>query len=131
MFFSSCACLLQIPFIRDLWLWTSCVDASKPVAANVLRHHLSVLVYPGGTVTTQLLDRAVVNEGSVNDGDDGGPGVGEAEQIRTEYGKENIHLKSRKGFVRLAMEEGAHLVPIYVFGETSLYKVPPTPKSNN
>lgn len=84
----------KIPFIRDLWLWTSCVDASKPVAANVLRHHLSVLVYPGG----------------------------EAEQIRTEYGKENIHLKSRKGFVRLAMEEGAHLVPIYVFGETSLYK---------
>jgi hypothetical protein len=49
--------------------------------------------------------------------------VGEAEQLRTEYGKEKIHLKSRKGFVRLAMEEGAHLVPIYVFGETSLYKV--------
>ena len=43
--------LLQIPFIRDLWLWTSCVDASKSVAANVLRHHLSELVYPGGTVT--------------------------------------------------------------------------------
>ena len=67
----------------------------------------------------------------MNDGDDG-HGVGEAEQIRTEYGKENIHLKSRKGFVRLAMEEGAHLVPIYVFGETSLYKVSPNLlKSNN
>jgi hypothetical protein len=52
------------------------------------------------------------------------PSTGEAEQIRTEWGKEKIYLKSRKGFVKLAMEEGAHLVPIYVFGETSLYKVP-------
>jgi hypothetical protein len=84
----------KVPLIRDIWLWTSCVDASKPVAVGVLRSGRSVLVYPGG----------------------------EAEQIRTEYGKEKIYLESRKGFVRLAIEEGAQLVPIYVFGETSLYK---------
>ncbi|KAL6061690.1 Monoacylglycerol O-acyltransferase 3b [Balamuthia mandrillaris] len=84
----------QLPIIREVWLWTNCVDASRPVALNVLRNGMSVLVYPGG----------------------------EAEQIRTDYGKEILWLRSRKGFVRLALETGSPIVPVYVFGETSLYK---------
>jgi hypothetical protein len=82
-----------IPVIRDVWLWTNCVDASREVAGNVLRKGYSIIVYPGG----------------------------EAEQLRTQKGREILWLKSRKGFVRLALEEGAHLVPVYVFGETSMY----------
>jgi hypothetical protein len=83
-----------VPFIRELWLWTSCVDASREVATKVLRDiKSSIFVYPGG----------------------------EKEQILTEYQKHKVFLSSRKGFVRLALREGAALVPVYAFGETDLY----------
>ena len=39
----------------------------------------------------------------------------------TERGQHRIYLKSRKGFVKLALQHGCSLVPIYVFGETDLY----------
>jgi hypothetical protein len=82
-----------IPFIRELWLWSYCVDASKKTAIKVMRDlKTSVFVYPGG----------------------------EKEQIETIF-KENRVMSSRKGFIRLAIEEGADLVPVYAFGETNLY----------
>lgn len=83
-----------VPVIRELWLWSYCVDASKSVAVRAMKeHHCSIFVYPGG----------------------------EKEQLETEYRKHKIVLKERKGFVKLAMQQGAQLVPVYAFGETSLY----------
>jgi hypothetical protein len=83
-----------VPFIRELWLWSSCVDASREVATKLLRDkNCSLFVYPGG----------------------------EKEQIQTEYQKHKVFLSSRKGFVRLALKEGAELVPVYAFGESDLY----------
>jgi len=38
-------------------------------------------------------------------------------------GKQRVYLNNRKGFARLAVEFGCDLVPIYAFGETSLYSV--------
>lgn len=82
-----------IPFIRELWLWSYCVDASKKTAIKVMRDlKASVFVYPGG----------------------------EKEQIETIF-QQNRIMSSRKGFIRLAIEEGADLVPVYAFGETNLY----------
>jgi hypothetical protein len=83
-----------VPFIREMWLWSYCVDASKKTAVKVLRDlKASVFVYPGG----------------------------EKEQIETRYGEQRVFLSSRKGFIRLAIEEGAEVVPVYAFGETDLY----------
>jgi len=85
--------LFKIPVVREISLWTGCVDASRAVAEGLLDKGYSVVVLPGG----------------------------EAEQIRTVYQKEGVYLKNRKGFVKLAMRKGIPIVPVYVFGASDYY----------
>ena len=86
---------LLIPFIREWWLWSYCVDASRSVAQGVLEAGVSLCIYAGG----------------------------EHEQMLTVRGKHRVYLPpKRNGFVRLALRNGAALVPIYTFGETDLYQ---------
>ena len=89
----SASVLFALPFVRQLCLWTRCIDASKPVAARALKKGHSLLVIPGG----------------------------EAEQMRTRPGVEDVFLAKRFGFVKLAMQQGAALVPCYAFGVVDLY----------
>ncbi|GMR59931.1 hypothetical protein PMAYCL1PPCAC_30126, partial [Pristionchus mayeri] len=60
----------------------------------------------------------------------GGPKTGEAavlvvggaeEALDAHPGKHVLTLKNRKGFIRLALQTGAHLVPCFAFGENDLY----------
>mmetsp|Transcript_119887 Transcript_119887/g.344425 ORF Transcript_119887/g.344425 Transcript_119887/m.344425 type:complete len:380 (+) Transcript_119887:75-1214(+) len=85
--------LFYIPFVRELCLWTRCIDASRSVAARALKRGHSLMVIPGG----------------------------ELEQIRTKMGREEVTLSTRTGFVRLALQSGAALVPCYAFGCVDLY----------
>ena len=87
--------LFTLPFVRELCLWTRCIDASKPIASRALRKGHSLLVLPGG----------------------------EAEQMRTRPGVEEVYLAKRVGFVKLAMQQKAALVPCYAFGVVDLYAV--------
>jgi len=85
-----------VPFIRELWLASYCIEASKKVAVAALEDSgpgTGMLVYPGG----------------------------ETEQLMTERGKEKVFLSGRKGFVKLALEQGMEIVPVYAFGESDLY----------
>jgi hypothetical protein len=85
---------LLVPFIREWWLWSYCVDASRPVAQGVLDAGISLVLYAGG----------------------------EHEQMLTQRGRHRVYLPARRnGFVRLALQNGASLVPVYTFGETDLY----------
>lgn len=85
--------LFRVPIIRELGLWTSCIDASRTVAEKSLERGRSILVRPGG----------------------------EAEQLRTTRGREIIYLKRRKGFLRLAMKKNVPVVPSYVFGASDYH----------
>jgi 2-acylglycerol O-acyltransferase 2 len=85
--------LFMIPLVREMAMWTGCVDARRSVAERALKKGNSILVLPGG----------------------------EAEQIRTVYGKDKIYLKDRKGFVKLAMRHGVPIVPAYAFGVSDYY----------
>lgn len=86
--------LLMIPLVREIFLWTSGIDASRSVAEKALDKGYSLIVLPGG----------------------------EAEQIRTVYQKERVYLKNRKGFLKLAMRKDVPVVPVYVFGTSDYYE---------
>ncbi|NWV12759.1 DGAT2 acyltransferase, partial [Ptilonorhynchus violaceus] len=47
---------------------------------------------------------------------------GAAESLNCTPGKNSVTLKNRKGFVKLALQHGADLVPVYSFGENEVYK---------
>ncbi|XP_010862275.1 diacylglycerol O-acyltransferase 2 [Esox lucius] len=47
---------------------------------------------------------------------------GAAESLESTPGVHCITLKNRKGFVKLALQQGADLVPVYSFGENEVYK---------
>nr|XP_033780926.1 2-acylglycerol O-acyltransferase 3 [Geotrypetes seraphini] len=47
---------------------------------------------------------------------------GAAESLQCVPGEHLLTLRGRKGFVKLALEHGADLVPVYTFGESDLYQ---------
>jgi 1-acyl-sn-glycerol-3-phosphate acyltransferase len=85
--------LFRVPVIRELGLWTSGIDASRKIAEKALDRGRTILVRPGG----------------------------EAEQLRTNQGREIVYLKNRKGFIRLAMRNNVPVVPCYVFGASDYH----------
>ena len=86
--------LFKIPGVRTVTLKTGCVDAGRSTANRCLRQGLSLFLCPGG----------------------------QDEQLETICGRERVYLKSRKGFVRLAMIHNVPLVPAYCFGSSDLYR---------
>jgi 2-acylglycerol O-acyltransferase 2 len=85
--------LFRLPICREIALWTGAIDARRSVAEALLDRGRSFIVLPGG----------------------------EAEQIRTVHGKERVYLKSRKGFIKLALRKGVPVVPVYIFGASDYY----------
>eukprot|EP01038_Epipyxis_sp_PR26KG_P004827 gene4827-6763_t len=85
--------LFLIPFFKEMLLYLGCVDASNATANYNLKKKRSILIFVGG----------------------------EKEQLMTESHSHKIFVKSRKGFVKLALKYGAHLVPMYTFGENEVY----------
>jgi 2-acylglycerol O-acyltransferase 2 len=49
---------------------------------------------------------------------------GAQEALYSRPGKYQIHIKNRKGFVKVAIETGASLVPVFSFGEVDVYNSP-------
>jgi len=86
--------LFYIPFVRDLLLFLGCVDASKETVKYNLRKRRSILIYVGG----------------------------EKEQLMTKENSHKVVLKDRLGFIKLAIQHGIPLVPVYAFGENELYR---------
>lgn len=90
----SAGVLFKLPVVREILLWTGCVDAGGKTLDACLRAGLSLSVVPGG----------------------------EREQLLAQRGPvECLVLKRRRGFVRYALKHGVPIVPVYCFGEAQLY----------
>lgn len=86
--------LFKIPLVREYSLALGVVDAGKASARRSLAKGYSITVVPGGVMSQAL----------------------------TVYGEAGMYIRSRKGFCKLALEYGCDIVPVYVFGETLLYR---------
>jgi 1-acyl-sn-glycerol-3-phosphate acyltransferase len=87
--------LFFVPIFREILLWLGCVDAGTRTAHHNLKCGRSILIFVGG----------------------------EKEQLMTTPGVHQIFLNNRKGFVKLALEYGSPLVPMYAFGENEVFHV--------
>ncbi|GAB5358473.1 hypothetical protein AAMO2058_000460800 [Amorphochlora amoebiformis] len=83
-----------IPGFREFMLSVGGIDASRESAETALKKGYSLTIIPGGVVGQSL----------------------------TRYGEAGAYLRNRKGFVKLAIKHGIPLIPVYIFGETLVYK---------
>ncbi|XP_066450242.1 2-acylglycerol O-acyltransferase 2 [Eleutherodactylus coqui] len=95
----------RAPFFRDYIMTGGLIPSNKESAAYVLRQK------KGGTAV-------VIAVG------------GAAESLDARPGACSLLLKNKKGFIKLAIEHGASLVPIFSFGENELYDQVENPKGS-
>eukprot|EP01135_Chromosphaera_perkinsii_P000551 Nk52_evm13s123 gene=Nk52_evmTU13s123 len=82
-----------IPLYRDVFMYLGVVDAARYSAKSVLEQGKSIVLVPGGAT----------------------------EALYCSPEKDILQLRNRKGFVRLAIEHGAHLVPVFSFNENNAF----------
>lgn len=94
--------LLRVPLMRQLCCWTGCIPADYK--------HLK------RGLATQSQQLAV----------EGIAGIFEAERnFRSDV--QVLQLSSRKGFSKLALQTGAHIVPVYCFGNSDAFALAKLP----
>jgi 2-acylglycerol O-acyltransferase 2 len=82
------------PVMRHLWYWLGCRPVSKHVVKKLLAKGSPVVLCPGGV----------------------------RECMYMQPGTEVAYLRKRRGFVKLALEHRAPLVPVFAFGQSFMFR---------
>lgn len=98
LFICAASFCFYVPFVRDFFMWLGVCDVSWPHVDRHLERGHHVALFPGGGFESIY-----------------------ASADRRQY--PTLRLKSRKGFVRLAMKHGVDLVPVYTFGEIQAWRL--------
>ncbi|BEI85069.1 hypothetical protein CcaverHIS002_0504700 [Cutaneotrichosporon cavernicola] len=85
-----------IPVYRELLMFQGICSVSKRSCRNILRKG------PGNAITIVV--------------------GGAAESLNAHPGTQDLTLKKRFGFIKVAIREGAQLVPVFSFGENDIYE---------
>jgi len=85
--------LLVLPFIRDVMIWSGISGCNASTFKKYLQRGLNVGLIPGGFQEATLFQR----------------------------GHHRVFLKSRKGFIKYALQYGYQVQPAYMFGEEWTY----------
>eukprot|EP00048_Salpingoeca_helianthica_P017417 m.237122 g.237122 ORF g.237122 m.237122 type:complete len:400 (+) comp20944_c0_seq1:53-1252(+) len=109
-------CFMGLSYI---WSYLPALKGITYVASVTLRLPIirQIILFLGG----RAADRESMHEG-LSSGRHGYimPG-GIAELMMSNRHREQVYLKKRKGFVKIAQENNAILVPVYIFGHTRLF----------
>lgn len=84
----------RVPVIRDLLQWAGGMEVGSETFRNALQTNGCVLLTPGGQLEMTYSSRRSVSQTIVT---------------------------SHKGFLRIALEMGASVTPVYSFGETAIF----------
>jgi len=98
--------MFYLPGMREIALLCGSIAASSASIKNVLRQK-------GSGVTSIMVG-----------------GAKESLLVSPDADKVSLILRNRRGFVRLALEEGAHLVPSFTFGEQHCYSMVRNPEGS-
>lgn len=85
-----------VPGFFEAYRKLGAIECTKPFMRNCLREGKSLAVFPGGA----------------------------RESRYARPGRYVMNIKSRKGFIRLALEERLHLLPLYTFGDEGIVPQP-------
>ncbi|XP_070538479.1 2-acylglycerol O-acyltransferase 1-like [Ptychodera flava] len=88
--------MLSLPIVHDYYMLPGCCDVSKDSIHYILEENgkgNAAIILVGGA----------------------------KESLESTPGKCKVLIKKRKGFCKMALKHGAHLVPVYSFGEEELY----------
>jgi 1-acyl-sn-glycerol-3-phosphate acyltransferase len=90
--------VFMFPIMRHLMAWIGTKPARKEYYAKTFKEGNMAAVIPGGIAEMYLIE---------NDNNS----------------TESIYFKNRKGTVKLAIQNGAHIIPVFFFGNTKLFNV--------